>query len=405
MQFDIRSANEDEMDQLGLMGAYSYAGAFGDGVNNIVRNSQRPEWTLCAFDGPTMATSYAAFPFTIRANGNTLSYAGITAVGTRPEYRRQGLLRKIMTQAFVQQREKGQAVAGLWASQAAIYQRYGFSTLGANRRYVIDTVDIGFCNPNDVQLKVERYAAVDALPIVKNIYREFAADRFGYLHRAQPMWADTVLAADDNSGPIWVAVVYGQDNSPAGYVVYSLRADKLTHASRSQEIIIRDLAWLDITAYENIWTFIARHDLVGRVVWPNAPIDDPMLALIQEPRMLHHQDTEGSWFRIVDMPAALSQRGYRSTGTVIIDIETDTIAPWNVGRWEIEFDGLEATAKPTSKDWDIALSATAMGALFSGSQRATDLYHWGLLRCAKNNLQDIDAIFATAYAPHCPDHY
>ncbi len=70
MEFEIRPARDDEMDQLGLMGAYSYAGAFGDGVDNVVRNSNRPEWTLCAFDGPTMATSYAAFPFTIRANGN-----------------------------------------------------------------------------------------------------------------------------------------------------------------------------------------------------------------------------------------------------------------------------------------------------------------------------------------------
>ncbi|MFL2523524.1 MAG: GNAT family N-acetyltransferase [Candidatus Azotimanducaceae bacterium] len=56
--------------------------------------------------------------------------AGISVIGTRPEYRRQGLVRTIMTRAFAEQRERGQTLAGLWASQAAIYQRYGFLPCG-----------------------------------------------------------------------------------------------------------------------------------------------------------------------------------------------------------------------------------------------------------------------------------
>lgn len=51
MDFDIRPACPEEMGQLGLM-----------------------------------ATSFVAFPFTIRANGRATAMAGISVVGTRPEY-------------------------------------------------------------------------------------------------------------------------------------------------------------------------------------------------------------------------------------------------------------------------------------------------------------------------------
>ena len=113
MAIEIRPAASDEMDQFGLMGAYSYGGSFGDGADNITSSSNRPEWTLCAFDGSTMATAFSAFPFTMRANGKAMSYAGISGVGTRPEYRRQGLLRRIMTQAFSDMRDRQQSAACL----------------------------------------------------------------------------------------------------------------------------------------------------------------------------------------------------------------------------------------------------------------------------------------------------
>ena len=165
-RFDIRPAIDAEMGQLGLMGSYSYAGAFGDSEDNIVATSTKAEWTLCAFDDSTrtdkdqatMATSFCAIPFTTRVNGNAMAMAGISTVGTRPEYRRMGLLRKIMTRAFEEQKGRGQTIAGLWASQAAIYQRYGFTQAGMNRNYAVDTIDI--------QLSLDKSNVALELPLV-----------------------------------------------------------------------------------------------------------------------------------------------------------------------------------------------------------------------------------------------
>ncbi len=403
MAIEIRPARQDEIPQLGAMGAYVYGGAFGDGEDNVVSRSQRPEWTLCAFDGDTMATSFAAFPFTIRANGNAMAMAGITAVGTRPEYRRRGLLRQIMTQAFVQQRERGQSLAGLWASQAAIYQRYGFATLGAMRTYQIDTVDITFNAFETGETAVKRFAGSDALQDVKSVYRQFAEQRFGYLHRAQPMWMDTIYGYDATQGPLWTAVAY-EGGQAVGYVIYTLRADKVAHAARGQEIVIRDLAWLNLPAYHSLWQYVAAHDLVGRVSWKNAPVDDPLTELLAEPRMCHCRDEEPSWLRIVDVEAALAQRGYSADGDIVLGVADDRLAPWNSGTWHLRVTGGVAEVAATSRPAEVTLSVKALTSAYSGTRRLSDLQRWGMVDAAED-LSRHDMLFSTHGAPHCPDHY
>ena len=419
MDFDIRSAKAEEMGQLGLMASYSYGGAFGDGEDNMAAAGTKPEWTLCAFDRsaqdenghPLMATSYAAFPFTIRANGRAIAMAGISVVGTRPEYRRRGLLRQIMTRAFAEQRERGQSVAGLWASQAAIYQRYGFAPSGMNRRYDIDTADIALMDePAADTNTVSRHRPAAALDAIREVYKTFIAKRIGYLHRGKSLWLNAVLsevAGNAADGPVYVALV-GATDAPRGYAVYTLRAGRVGHASRPQEVKIRDFAWLDMDACKSLWQFFAKHDLVGRVSWANAPVDDPAYSLMAEPRMLHTKDSDGTWWRIVDAAAALAQRGYGHTERLVLGIAGDDLAPRNNGTWQLETSGSladEAQVNAVSDAPDVELSVRALAGLYSGMYSARTLANWGQLSGSEQGIAVADRLFSTTFAPHCPDHY
>ena len=78
----------------------------------------------------------------------------------------------------------------------------------------------------------------------------------------------------------------------------------------SHQIVIKELVGLTAGAYRSLWTFISKHDLVGKVTWSNAPPDDPALDLFMEPRLLHAVDRPGIMFRVVDVPNALLGRGY-----------------------------------------------------------------------------------------------
>ena len=75
---EIRPATQEEMGQIGLMTSYVYGGAFGDGEDNFTTQNNRPEWTLCAFDGPTLVASYAA-----KREGPTLDELGFVQQAER----------------------------------------------------------------------------------------------------------------------------------------------------------------------------------------------------------------------------------------------------------------------------------------------------------------------------------
>ena len=411
MSIEIRPATAPEMGQLGLMGAYSYGGAFGDGPDNVVATGTRPEWTLCAFDiamrqadgQPTMATSFSAFPFTTRVNGNAVSLAGISTVGTRPEYRRQGLVRKIMTQAFADQYERGQCLAGLWASQAAIYQRYGFAASGGLREYRVDTPDIRL-HPNFELLPISRFEGTEVLDAVREVYKRFIAQRTGYLHRGKSLWLNNVFTPPSEDGPAYVALA-GSLEAPTGYLIYTLRAGRVAHRARAQEICIRDFAWLDLPSYGSLWHYLARHDLVGRVVWSRAPLDDPAADVFVEPRLLHSQDLEGSWWRVVDVKTALGQRGYDVEGSLVLAITEDELAPWNNGRWRLDVGPDGAGVQATDAPADIELSVRALSSLYSGHRSARHLGNAGLLAGEARTVANFDQMMRSRFAPHCPDHY
>jgi predicted acetyltransferase len=402
---EIRPATETEMGQIGLMTSYVYGGAFGDGEDNVTTRNNRPEWTLCAFDGPDLVASYAAIPFTMRANGRAMAVAGVTIVGTLPEYRRQGLLRRIVEQSFLDMKARGQTVAALWASQAAIYQRYGYSLCAVQRRYEIDTVDINLLADAQPGYEVRRAPAAEAMPILKDLYRTFIADRTLYLHRSTPLWQASVLGDREGEGPAYLAICRNGAGGPVGYIVYTLRESKVDHPARGQEILIRDLVWLDIDACRALWAFVARHDLVGRVVWPTAPADDPAWELFSEPRMLNAQDKEGVYFRIVDVAGALAERGYSQDGEMVVGVGPDRESPWNQGNWRLSVSGGEAEVSATTDPADVQFSIKSLSSAFSGFRRVSQLAGWGLAEGEPDAIARADVLFATRHAPHSPDHF
>ena len=104
-----------------------------------------PQWSLCAFEDGELATTYGAFPLVTQLNGRKARAAGVTFVGTLPQFRRRGHVRKIMEADFKRRYEERQEpLAILTASIAGIYQRYGYAVCTSAVRYTIDPRWINF---------------------------------------------------------------------------------------------------------------------------------------------------------------------------------------------------------------------------------------------------------------------
>ena len=98
---------------------------------------------------------------------------------------------------------------------------------GAKPGYAIDTADIALLETAaDAETEVSRYRPEEVLDSLREVYKQFIAQRTGYLHRGKSLWLNSVLDGSENAqssasgktqdGPVYVALV-GPVEAPTGY--------------------------------------------------------------------------------------------------------------------------------------------------------------------------------------------
>ena len=81
--------------------------------------------TLAAFEGDVPVATGGWYDLRMALPGAVAPVAGVTWVSVAPTHRRRGLLTALMTRQLTDLHEQGRALAALWASEGAIYGRYG----------------------------------------------------------------------------------------------------------------------------------------------------------------------------------------------------------------------------------------------------------------------------------------
>jgi predicted acetyltransferase len=394
----IRPAEPEELPEFSRIVALSLA------LNPSSMADMRPEWTLCAFESGQLATCYAAWPFTMRLNGAPVPIAGVTTVSTLPVYRRRGHLRAIMQADFERLHESGGApLAVLYASLAAIYQRYGYGIVSTHIAYRVEPRYLTFGMPATLRGTLREVSRDDG-GLLNEIYRQFREPRTGYLHRSRALWALGPLE-DPPPGHTLSLLVYEEDGEPQGYVAYTTGHGGYEGPGGDQLLQVRDLLWLTPAAYRAIWEHLGRFDLVREVVWRSAPPDDPLPHLLLEPRMLRATARDGLLARIVDLPRALSARPYGAAETLSFELR-DELCPWNAGRWELETSGAETRVRRTTVEPQITLPVQTLAMLLFGQISATEAARMGRLDAHDlAALERWDLVMRTRYRPFCPDQF
>jgi len=127
MAIEIRTVRDDELEAF----RDCIFTTFGDEASSDTDGAERfkaliPErqrWA--AFEGGRVVATAATFDHAIGVpGGGTLPIAGLTMVSVRPTHRRKGLLRQLIALYAADAKRFG--AGGLWASEAAIYGRFGF---------------------------------------------------------------------------------------------------------------------------------------------------------------------------------------------------------------------------------------------------------------------------------------
>jgi predicted acetyltransferase len=360
----------------------------------------RAEWTLCAFEDGELATTYAALPFTLYMNGRTAPAAGVTAVTTLPWYRRRGHLRQIMATDFARMHDGGgPAIAILYASMAAIYQRFGYAVVSTHLRYHVEPHRVEFTNPVPVRGRLGTFSRED-LSKVEPVYDAFAAPRTGYLKRGDFEWQHLTIGYDERPP---LLVTYEEDGHVLGYVIYwheQKDFQPLTFGG-TVEVHVGDFIWQTPAAYQALWDYLRRIDLARHINCFRMPGDDPAPDLFLEPRLLYALQQDGLLARIVTVERALTARGYDREGSVTFEVQ-DEMAPWNAGCWELEAGPEGARVRRSGRAPELTMPVASLAPILFGHFTATEGARMGRLTAHDSSaLPRWDDLLRTRFPPAC----
>ena len=396
MTVEIRPATADEMGEFTRV-ATTALGVISDSTRNCP-----PEQTLCAFEDGRMATAYWVHPYTMYFNGKDAPVAGIGDVGTLPIYRRRGYLRQIVTTHFQQMHEQGErSIAILWPSQGGIYKRYGCAFVSTQYGYSIEPRYLQFAEPPPATGTFVEAGEQEADSLA-DLYHKFATGRTGYLHRSRDQW-QRIMLGPSPQGRLTIRVMYVEGGTPSGYLVYTV--ESTGPGPRNQRVTVRQLVYLNMTAYHVMWEYLAGMDLISTITWPNVPQDDPLPHLLLDSLVLTPTSPDGLMGRIVDVARALPLRGYPVAARLTFEVR-DELCSWNQGRWELETADGEVSVRRSNKSPQLVMPVSTLALLVFNYVSASQSARMGHLDVhAPEALVTWDAAMQTVYRPFCADHF
>jgi predicted acetyltransferase len=402
MAFEIRPIKPEEHDEFIRLVRIAFASE-GEFTIEIP-----PEWTLCGFHDGKMATTYAAWPLKMRFNGGTVPIAGVTMVGTLPIYRRRNYLRQVTARHFELLHERGERpITALFASMAAIYQRYGYAVVSTKAAYTIEPRYLKWAMTPGLsgELCEEGEDSNDRL---LDIYHHFIERRTGYLERSGDFMTIPGAPFATLSPPskaITARITYREDGNPLGYIIYTAGRDIRPDRGMGQALTVLDLAWLSVPAYYAIWEYLSKMDLVNDIFWLGAPPDDPLPHLLLEPRKLNVRCGDGFLARIVDVERALPLRKYSREAELTFEV-VDDLCPWNRGGWKLDTSPDGSAITRNDKTPQLVMPVSTLAMLAFGHVSATEAARMGRLDVADSGvLSAWDDAMRTEYQPYCANSF
>ena len=182
-----------------------------------------------AVEGDAWVGAGAGYSLRLTVPGGVeVGAVGITAIGVMPSHRRRGILRQVMGWLVDQAGERGEPVAILWASETAIYQRFGFGIGTLQGTFDIERSRTRFAHPVEPLGRMRLVDRDEALELIPPVYDAMRSRIPGAVSRPDVKWRHQLL--DDaewtrrGNGRKFI-VVLEVDGEVRGYAIYRVKTD------------------------------------------------------------------------------------------------------------------------------------------------------------------------------------
>lgn len=364
--------------------------------------------SAAAFDGDQIVGTACAYTFQLSVPGAMAAAGGVSAVSVLPTRRRRGIMTGLIRHVLADIAERGEAIAILWASEPGIYGRFGFGCASELLRFNIrrgeDRLLPAAFPDKTAAPEVSIAEPGQQLAAMAAVYDSVAAGRPGLPSRDDRWWRAAIADPEvtrEGASPLR-CLIAADPGGPRGYATYSTRS-KWADGIPGGEVRVHELQATDQQAAAALWTDLLSRDLIAETHAWTRPVDDPLLVMLADRRRSRAQLSDGLWVRLVDVPAALSQRRYARDVDVVIEV-TDPVMPANEGRYRLQARaGGPATCEPASTAADVTATVAALGAAYLGGMRLGALAAAGQVAQERPGaVAELSAAMSWDPAPWCP---
>ncbi|MEU0600033.1 GNAT family N-acetyltransferase [Streptomyces sp. NPDC006393] len=363
-----------------------------------------------AADGRPVGTA-GAYSFELTLPGETLVPAsGVTAVGVLPSHRRRGVLSAMMLHQLTELRARGEFLSVLLASEALIYRRFGYGPATYTQRLTVPrhqgalalpraraTAD-GPATGSDTDTgtdtgTVEVLRRAECGEILEEVYDRYRRAQPGALSRPHGWWASGAGQPPISPAPRYVAVHRDADGVPDGYASYSV--------GEPSTLTVDETIAADDAVFTALAGFVLGHDLVTEVVFKHFPPQHPLRWQLADFRAGQVSgDTDWLWVRLLDVPRALTARGWFADGELVLDVDDPFLGEH--GRYLLTVRDGKAGCVPTDREPDLSLDVSDLGSIYLGGTAPSTLVRAGHIRAHRPGVATLaDALFRAERSPHC----
>ena len=361
--------------------------------------------SLAVFEGSNIIGGCQAHRLEMSIPGGTSSVAGVANVAVQPTHTRQGVMSRMMLRQMNDIHEWGEPLAALFASESAIYGRFGYGVGTVHESWQIDRHHNSYARKFESSGRIVFVDPDDVVEKLPEVYLRSTAGRPGVFLKPPYKWEEEASHPDAREpqprvrgrgrGGLFYAA-YEVDGRIDGYAIY--RSNRPT-------ITVTELMATTREAAAALWRFCFDLDLMSNTEAIKRPLDDPLPWMLLDPRRLQRTVRDGVWLRVVDARAALEQRSYADAGRLTLEVRDD-LCDWNNGQFELEGSAEGATCRATDSSPDLSIAISGLASAYLGTASFTSLAGAGLAdEYTPGALHRADQMFAVQHQPWTPFNF
>jgi len=329
------------------------------------------------FHGDELVSQLAIYPCVVNIHGQKYQMAGLTGVGTYPEYAGHGLMHDLIAVGLNHMRAHKQWISYLYPYSIPFYRKKGWEIMSDHLTFEVK--DTQLPRHENIVGHVERLEIDD--PDVIQTYNRFAEVNHGAMIRNQLNW-DEYWRWENEEERI-AAVYYDEDDVPQGFILYWI-ANEVFH--------IKEMVYTTQEARVGLWNFIAAHFSMVDVVRGNIYKNEPLHFLLDDGDI---KQTIQPYFmaRIVDVREFLKAYPFAEVGKPFHFVVSDPMAEWNQGTfgvWWDENDQVQITDRPVGEA--VTLDIQTLSTMMMSYRRPSYLAKIERLTASKAALKNLEAI-------------